>query len=156
AAAAEAGKARRYSVTIEVVSAAQAEAISPSLGPGSDEEQNADPTDYSVGKEDTIRVATDETLGHRADWPGATAQRLRDLTHMSARAALRVGERRKLEFKGTMTHELFETRRKDYHRTIQASYFAGHRIVGTQVYIARSGDSLWTITQRSGQLPQWL
>ena len=55
-----------------------------------------------------------------------------------------------------MTHEVFETRRKDYHRALQASYFAAHRIVGTQVYIARSGDSLWTLTQRGGQLPQWL
>ncbi len=156
AAAADAAKARRYSVTVEVVSAAQAEAIGPSLGPGSDEEQNADPTDYSVSRDDTIRIATDETLGHMADWLGSTPQRLRDLNHMSARAALRVGARMKLEFKGAMTHELFEGRRKDYHRSIQAGYFAGHRIVGTQVYIARSGDSLWTITQHGGQLPQWL
>ncbi len=155
AAAVDASRPKRFSVTYEVVSAAQAEAIGPSVGPGSDAEQSADPTDYSVSKDDTIRVATDETLGHFADWLGASPQRLRDLNHMNARATLRVGERLKLSFKA-VTHEVFEARRKDYHRAIQASYFATHRIVGTQVYIARSGDSLWTITQRGGQLPQWL
>ncbi len=155
AAAAEAAKAKHFSVTIEVVSAAQADAIGPSVGPGSDAEQSADPTDYSVGKDDTIRVATDETLGHFADWLGGNPQRLRDLNHMNARAALRVGQRLKLDFKG-VTHEVFEARRKDFHRAVQASYFAAHRIVGTQVYIARSGDSLWTLTQRGGQVPQWL
>ena len=55
-----------------MVSAAQAEAIGPSVGPGSDAEQSADPTDYSVAKDDTIRVAADETLGHYADWLGST------------------------------------------------------------------------------------
>ena len=155
AAATEAARPKHYTVTVEVVSAAQAEAIGPSVGPGSDAEQSADPTDYTVARDDTIRVATDETLGHLADWLGGNPQRLRELNHMNARAALRVGERLKLEFRG-VTHEVFETRRKDYHRAIQASYFAGHRIVGTQVYIARSGDSLWTLTQHAGQLPQWL
>ena len=156
AAAAASAKPKRFSITFEVVSAAQADAIGPSIGPGADAEQSADPTDYSVGKDDTIRVATDETLGHFADWLGSTPQRLRELNRMSARDTLRVGERLKLPFKASVTHELFETRRKDYHRAIQASYFAAHRIVGTQVYIARSGDSLWTLTQRGGQLPQWL
>jgi membrane-bound lytic murein transglycosylase D len=157
AAAAEAAKPKHFSVTIEVVSAAQAEAISPSVGPGpgSDAEQSADPTDYSVARDDTIRVATDETLGHLADWLGVNAARVRELNHMNARSALRVGERLKLDFR-SVTHETFEARRKEYHRVLQANYFAGHRIVGTQVYIARSGDSLWTLTQRAGQMPQWL
>jgi membrane-bound lytic murein transglycosylase D len=155
AAAADAAKGRHFSVTIEVVSAAQAEAIGPSVGPGSDAEQNADPTDYNVARDDTIRVATDETLGHITDWLGTNPARLHELNHMDARATLRVGQRLKLEFKG-VTREVFEARRKDYHRALQASYFAAHRIVGTQVYIARTGDSLWTLTQRGGQLPQWL
>jgi membrane-bound lytic murein transglycosylase D len=60
AAAAEAAKhAPHYSVTVEVLSAAQADAVSPALGPGADAEQSADPTDYSVAKDDSIRVAPD-------------------------------------------------------------------------------------------------
>ena len=34
----------------------------------------ADPIDYSVGKDDTIVVVAEETLGHYADWLGITAQ----------------------------------------------------------------------------------
>ena len=55
-----------------------------------------------------------------------------------------------------MTPEVFETLRREYHRELQAAYFAAHRIVGTEVYIARPGDSGWTLTQHSAQLPLWL
>jgi membrane-bound lytic murein transglycosylase D len=147
--------ARHPTITIEILSAAEQEAISPALGPASDNEQSADPTDYSVSREDTIRVATDETLGHYADWAGVSINRVRDLNHLSARSPVRVGEKLHLEFR-RVNRETFEARRHEYHRTLQANYFAAHRIVGTEVYIARSGDSLWTLTQRSGQLPQWL
>ena len=85
AAAVDAAKAKRYSVTIEVLRRPQAEAVGPSVGPGSDAEQSADPTDYSVAKDDTIRVATDETLGHYAEWLDSPA-RLRDLNHVRGAA----------------------------------------------------------------------
>jgi membrane-bound lytic murein transglycosylase D len=157
AAAAEAAKHRpHYSVTVEVLSAAQADAVSPALGPGADAEQSADPTDYSVAKDDSIRVAADETLGHYADWLGSNAQHVRDLNHFSAKRVVRVGERLHLDFR-QVTAETFESRRREYHRALQASYFASHRIVGTEVYIARAGDSAWTLSQRAkAQLPLWL
>jgi membrane-bound lytic murein transglycosylase D len=155
AAAVVAARARAAAPGSQPVSKAQAEALGPAVGPAADTEQNADPTDYNVARDETIRVATDETLGHLADWLGADPGSIRELNQMNAKATLRVGQRLKLPFKD-VTHEVFEQRRKAYHRARQASYFAAHRIVGTQVYIARSGDSLWTLTQRGGQLPQWL
>jgi membrane-bound lytic murein transglycosylase D len=157
AAAAEAAKrAPHYSVTVEVLSAAQADALSPALGPGADAEQSADPTDYSVARDDSIRVAPDETLGHYADWLGGNAQHVRDLNHFSAKRVVRIGERLRLDFH-QVNAETFESRRREYHRALQASYFASHRIVGTEVYIARAGDSAWTLSQRAkAQLPLWL
>jgi len=157
AAAAEAAKrAPHYSVTVEVLSAAQADAVSPALGPGADAEQSADPTDYTVAKDGTIRVAPDETLGHYADWLGGNAQHVRDLNHFSARRVVRIGERIRLDFQ-KVNAETFEARRREYHRALQAGYFASHRIVGTEVYIARAGDSAWTLSQRArAQLPLWL
>jgi membrane-bound lytic murein transglycosylase D len=137
------------------VSAAQAEELAPGVGPAADAQQNADPTDYSVARDDTIRVATDETLGHYADWLGVSAARLRELNRMSFRKPVLVGHRIRLDFRN-VSRESFEQRRKDYHRELQASYFAAHRIVGTEVYIARSGDSLWTLTQHTAALPEWL
>jgi membrane-bound lytic murein transglycosylase D len=55
-----------------------------------------------------------------------------------------------------VSREAFENKRRAYHRDLEASYFAAHRITGTEVYIARRGDSLWTVTQRFEHLPIWL
>lgn len=137
------------------VSAAQAEALSPALGPGADIQQSADPTDYSVHKDDSIRVAAEETLGHYADWLGVSAQHLRELNHMTMKKPVLVGHRLKLDFQ-KVSHDVFEQHRRDYHRELQAAYFAAHRISGTEIYIARPGDSLWTVTKRARQLPEWL
>jgi membrane-bound lytic murein transglycosylase D len=95
-------------------------------------------------------------LGHYADWLGGNAQHVRDLNHFGAKRVVRVGERLRLDFH-QVNAETFESRRREYHRALQASYFASHRIVGTEVYIARAGDSAWTLSQRAkAQLPLWL
>ncbi|HXY97063.1 MAG TPA: transglycosylase SLT domain-containing protein [Steroidobacteraceae bacterium] len=137
------------------VSAAQAEALSPALGPGADIQQSADPTDYSVRADDSIGVAAEETLGHYADWLGVSAQRLRDLNHMSMKKPVLVGHRLTLDFQ-KVSHDVFEQHRREYHQQLQAAYFAAHRISGTEIYIARPGDSLWTVTKHARQLPEWL
>ena len=137
------------------VSAAQAEALSPALGPAADIQQSADPTDYSVRNDDSIRVAAEETLGHYADWLGLSAQHLRDLNHMTMKKPVLVGHRLKLDFH-KVSHEVFEQHRREYHQQLQAAYFAAHRISGTEIYIARPGDSLWTVTKRARLLPEWL
>jgi membrane-bound lytic murein transglycosylase D len=137
------------------VSAAQAEALSPALGPAADSQQSADPTDYGVAHDDSIRVAAEETLGHYADWLGVSAQHLRDLNHMSRTKPVLVGHRLRLDFH-KVSHDLFEQHRREYHQELQAAYFAAHRISGTDIYIARPGDSLWTVTKRARQLPEWL
>ncbi len=137
------------------VSAAQAEEISPALGPAAESEQSADPTDYSVAKDETIEVAAAETLGHYADWLDVTAQQLRQINRMSHGRPVVIGHRLKLDFQ-RVSREDFEKKRREYHQTLQAAYFAAHRIAGTEVYIVRRGDSLWTVTQRFSQLPIWL
>jgi membrane-bound lytic murein transglycosylase D len=139
----------------EPVSAAQAEAIGPAIGPGVETPQSADPNDYSAGSDSTIVVLADETLGHYADWLGVSAQRLRTINNMKYGRPVLIGRRVKLDFAKT-TPEEFEKRRREYHSGLQAGYFAAHRITGTEVYIARRGDSLWTVTQRYTRLPVWL
>ena len=154
-AAAAAARSRTAATSPQPVSAAQAEALSPALGPAADAEQSADPNDYSVGHDDTIRVAGDETLGHYSDWLAVSTQHVRDINRFKFRRPVLIGQRIKLDFR-KVSREAFETRRREYHRQLQAAYFAAHRIVGTEVYIARPGDSLWTLTQRAAQMPIWL
>src|SRR5579883_229630 len=137
------------------VSGAQADALGPSLGPADGSGQNADPTDYSVARNGTIVVASAETLGHYADWLGVRAADLRRINHLSFRRPVKVGQRIRLDFR-RVPREEFEARRRGYHQALEASYFAAHRIVGTQQYAAQSGDSLWTLTRRFSQVPLWL
>ncbi|MGH8220588.1 MAG: transglycosylase SLT domain-containing protein [Steroidobacteraceae bacterium] len=138
------------------VSAAQAEALGPALGPTAVEATaTADPIDYSVSKNQTIVVAATETLGHYADWLHVSAARLRKLNHLRRRSSVVMGRHIKLDFH-RVPPELFEAKRREYHRSLEASYFAEHRIAGTRVYIARRGDSLWTVTHRYARLPIWL
>jgi membrane-bound lytic murein transglycosylase D len=139
----------------EPVSAAQAEALGPALGPAVETPQSADPIDYSVGKDDAIFVVAEETLGHYADWLGITANRLRQVNNMKYGRPVLIGRKLKLDF-SKVNREEFEQTRREYHRALQASYFASHRILGTEVYIVRRGDSLWTVTQRYARLPMWL
>ena len=156
AAAAEAASAKPHAASApQPVSAAQAEALGPALGPAADAEQSADPFDYSVAQDGTIRVAAEETLGHYADWLGVTSARLREINHMKFRSPMLIGQRIRLDF-SLVTREVFETLRHEYHRELQAAYFAGHRIVGTEIRIARAGDSVWTLSQHRAQVPLWL
>jgi membrane-bound lytic murein transglycosylase D len=140
----------------EPVSAAQAQAEGPQLGPGSVAgPQSADPVDYSVASDGSIRVVAAETLGHYADWLGVPAAHLRELNHLHGRRPVMMGRRFQLDFTQVSAAQ-FEQRRRDYHEQLEAAYFAVHRIVGTTVYIAHRGDSLWTINQRNVHLPVWL
>lgn len=137
------------------VSAAQAEDLSPALGPAADLQQNADPTDYTVAKDNTVRVAAAETLGHYAEWLDVPAARLRQLNRMSVAKPVVIGHRIRLDF-ARVSREAFEAKRREYHTALQATYFAEHRIIGTEVYIVRRGDALWTVIQRYAELPIWL
>ena len=147
--------ARKLAAKAEPVSKAEAQAESPQLGPGAAGSASVEAVDYSVGADNSIRVVAAETLGHYADWLGTSAAHLRTLNHLKGRTPVLIGKRLKLAFK-TVTPEQFEQKRRDYHERLEAAYFASHRINGTEVYIARAGDSLWSITQRSVKVPVWL
>jgi membrane-bound lytic murein transglycosylase D len=147
--------AKEVAANTEPVSAAQAQAEGPQLLPGTTGPESADPVDYSVAGDGSIRVVAAETLGHYADWLGTSATRLRALNKLRGRTPVIMGRRIKLDFEHTTRPE-FEQKRRDYHERLQAAYFASHRIAGTEIYVARRGDSLWSITQRNVKVPIWL
>ena len=117
--------------------------------------QASDPVDYSVAADDSVRVAAAETLGHYADWLRLSAAKLREINGMTPTGAVVMGRRIRLDFAKVDKAE-FERRRREYHQQLQAAFFAGHRIVGTEIYVSRRGDSLWAVTQRYAKLPVWL
>jgi len=139
----------------EPVSAAQAEELSPALGPVSVTQGLADSIDYQVREDGTIRVEATETLGQYADWLQIPTQKLRTLNKLKARQPVLLGQKLGLDY-SKVSREAFEQVRRDYHAKLQAEFFVQHRIAGTEVYIVRRGDSLWTMTQKFSNLPIWL
>jgi membrane-bound lytic murein transglycosylase D len=142
-------------VAREPVSAAQAEELSPALGPATVPQGLADSIDYQVREDGSIRVEATETLGQYADWLQIPTQRLRTLNKFKARQPVLLGQKLQLDY-SRVSRETFEQLRRDYHAKLQGEFFAQHRIDGTEVYIVRRGDSLWTMTQKFRNLPIWL
>ena len=137
------------------VSGAQAKAISSTLAPVGGAPQSANPTDYTVAPNGTIRVAAAESLSYYAQWLEVSAWDLRRINHLGRHQPVRIGQRVRLNFRHVSPQQ-FERRRIAYHQALEASYFTSHRIEGTEVYLTRSGDSLWGLTQRFPLLPTWL
>lgn len=115
----------------------------------------ADPSDYSVADDRTIRVQEDETIGHYADWLGVSASDLRKVNGMKGTSALRVGRRLKLDF-SKATPEQFEAARLAYHQELQEQFFANHQIVATSEHVVKPGESIWVLAGRRYNVPVWL
>ena len=66
-----------------------------------------------------------------------------------------VGRKIKLDL-SKVTAEQFSAARREYHHHLQEEFFAAHRIAGTESYVVKRGESLWTIAQQHADLPVWL
>jgi membrane-bound lytic murein transglycosylase D len=137
----------------EPVSARQTQ--SAALLPAGTPAGSADTIDYAVGSEDTVIVQVGETLGHFADWSHVDSQALRRLNKLHKDAGVRVGRRIKLDLSKVGADE-FVAARRQYHHHLQEEFFASHRIAGTENYVVKRGESLWTIAQQRNDMPVWL
>jgi membrane-bound lytic murein transglycosylase D len=137
----------------EPVSERQAE--STALLPAASPSNSADPTDYSVGADDKVIVQATETLGHFADWTKISSTQLRALNKLHKNAMVTLGHKVKLDFSKVSAAD-FETARRNYHQQLQETFFATHRIAGTENYVVKRGESLWIIAQQHADLPVWL
>jgi membrane-bound lytic murein transglycosylase D len=137
----------------EPVSERQAE--SAALLPAAAPTGNADTTDYSVGPGNTVVVQAAETLGHFADWSKVGSQSLLALNRLHKNAMVTLGHKVKLDLSRVSAAQ-FEAARRDYHRQLQETFFATHRISGTENYVIKRGESLWIISQQRADLPVWL
>ena len=137
----------------EPVSSRQAE--SAALLPAGPPTGASDTTDYDVGPGDTVVVQVGETLGHFANWSGVDSETLRRLNRLHRDTGVRVGKRIKLDLSKVGAAE-FTAARRDYHHHLQETFFATHRIAGTETYPVKRGESLWTIAHEKNDMPVWL
>lgn len=131
------------------------QAASTALLPAAAPTGNADTTDYGVGPGNTVVVQATETLGHFADWSKVSSQSLRALNKLRKNAMVTLGHKLKLDLSKVSAAQ-FEASRRDYHRQLQETFFATHRIAGTENYVVKKGESLWIIAQQHSDLPAWL
>ena len=136
----------------EPVSARQTDSVA--LLPAAAPTGSSDASDYSVGPGDTVTVQAAETLGHFADWTGVDSQTLRTLNKLHKNAMVTLGRKLKLDLSRVNAAQ-FVAARRAYHHELQETFFAAHRIAGSETYSVKRGESLWTIAQRS-DLPVWL
>lgn len=115
----------------------------------------SDPSDYSVGDDNSIEVHPLETLGHYGDWLEIKTQRLRDLNGLAFRTPVSVGQRIRLDL-NTVDAKKFEERRIAFHRTQQDSFFREHVISGVTEHTIKSGESIWILALRKYKVPIWL
>jgi membrane-bound lytic murein transglycosylase D len=137
----------------EPVSARQTQ--SAALLPAGPPTGSSDATDYGVGPGDTVVVQVEETLGHFADWSHVDSQELRRLNKLHKDAGVRVGRKIKLDLSKVSAAD-FVAARREYHHHLQEEFFAAHRIAGTEIYVVKHGESLWTIAQQRNDMPIWL
>ena len=137
----------------EPVSARQTNANS--LLPVASPTGGSDTSHYEVGDGNTVIVQAAETLGHFADWTQTDSQSLRTLNKLHNSAMVTQGRKLRLDL-SKVTAAQFVAARRDYHRHLQETFFAAHRIAGTASYQLKRGDSLWTVAQKNGELPVWL
>lgn len=123
--------------------------------PEAQPELAADPSDYAVSPDGHITLQWSETLGHHAEWLDIRTQRLRDLNGLRFGESVAAGSRLALDFSQVEPAE-YEARRVAYHEGIQRRFFANYQIADSRDYTVRSGDSLWRIARRHGDLPEWL
>ena len=108
------------------------------------------------GKGWTIRVATDETLGHYADWLGiGFSKPILKLNGIKSSRSVWVGKTIRLPIKNKSTRIHFEEKRIAYHRNLQKQYFDHYAVTGKKQYRFQSGDNPWTIAS-AHQIPLWL
>lgn len=139
----------------EPTSEGEADAFGPTLVPGVQAAVSADPSDYTVGADRSIRVEAAETLGHYADWLEIRAADLRSLNRMKPAAPLVIGRRLKLDFAKVSARD-FEEKRVNYHRQLQETFFAQFRIVGSETHVVKPGESIWALAQSRFNVPIWL
>jgi membrane-bound lytic murein transglycosylase D len=140
---------------VEPVSEREAEELGPTLVPGIQAAASADPSDYSVHEDGTVRVQAAETLGHYAEWLEVRAGQLRKINRMTVATPVVIGRKVKLDF-SKVTQDQFEARRQEYHKQLQETFFTQFKISGDETHVIKSGESIWVLAQQRYNIPIWL
>jgi membrane-bound lytic murein transglycosylase D len=102
-----------------------------------------------------IIVASDETMGHYADWLEIPTQRLRNLNGLAYGKDIRVGQKIHLAFNNVGAEE-FHRRRMEYHRGIREDFYQRFRVDTVQTHVVARGENIWVLCKEIYEVPLWL
>ncbi|MFH1728975.1 MAG: transglycosylase SLT domain-containing protein [Pseudomonadota bacterium] len=104
---------------------------------------------------DYIRVDTEETLGHFADWLGLSASYLRKINGFRYGKNIHLGQKIKIDYQ-KVTKEKFDILRNEFHDGIEEDFWNNFSITSTFEYKLEKGDSLWYLCFKKFTIPLWL
>lgn len=108
-----------------------------------------------AGKVGVIRVEAWETLGHYADWLEVETSRIRRLNKLAFGLPIKTSQKIKIPLTA-VNQDLFEERRYEFHKGIEEDFFTAFRVVETETYTVKKGDTLWNLCHEELELPFWL
>jgi membrane-bound lytic murein transglycosylase D len=101
-----------------------------------------------------ITVEIDETPGHLAEWAGVGLTAIRRLNGLGLKNSINVGEKLDLPL-NEKSLVAFNTKRLEYHLSLEEDFFANYRVTGVRTHIVKRGDILTALLMRE-QIPVWL
>ena len=102
-----------------------------------------------------IRVLSDETIGHYADWLEIPTQRLRNLNGMDFGETMHIGQKIKLDVH-KVNSDVFHVRRVEYHRGLREDFYQRFTIEKVHEHVVMQGDNIWTLCNERYEIPLWL
>lgn len=103
-----------------------------------------------------LSVEADETLGHYSDWLGlGSTKAIKKLNDLPRGHTLRIGTVLKLPVTSGNQVTAFERKRIEYHQVLSEALKEHYSLTGIEQYTVRSGDSIWSLSNRFG-FPVWL
>ena len=102
-----------------------------------------------------IKVETEETLGHYADWLQIPTQKIRTLNNFKYGKSISVDQKIKIPL-STKSVQEFEEQRYEYHKEIEEDFFESFVIKGVDTYEVKSGDNIWNLCLNELEIPFWL
>jgi len=102
-----------------------------------------------------IKVETEETLGHYADWLQIPTQKIRTLNNFKYGKSISVDQKIRIPL-STKSVQEFEEQRYEYHKEIEEDFFESFVIKGVDTYEVKSGDNIWNLCLNELEIPFWL
>jgi len=102
-----------------------------------------------------IKVETEETLGHYADWLQIPTQKIRALNNFKYGTSISVDQKIKIPLQTKSVQE-FEEQRYEYHKEIEEDFFESFVIKGVDTYEVKNGDNIWNLCLNELEIPFWL